>query len=460
MQIDLQYNNINISKKLNILHIAIACILLLYALDCVYFVFKFSLGYGFPVSEYGDPNDIFADLFKIAFAIKGFSGDFLKSEAFSHFNNIYKIFAAHDVYKTMEEWTPGYHTIDWMPPVLLLAPAVTAFFLKIGAPTQFILFIYISVLYLLALYVLYFCCSLGKVKFPFLLSLIVIIVAMPTIIAIIRGNFNAAYTCIGIIAFSITISLKNEFRFLPSFLLAMSIGARPTAIIFLALPVLLYGINRKTISIIIYTSILSVTVTVLCWLFLKYIANHNWNIPDFLSALKVHNDIYISKGLGNTHNLSLRGLIFVIFQNSTPGVRTYIFYICCLFLTSIIFAVTMIRKYNTDIYIFLLCSFYALCNGSFFIYHNLIFLAPLYLYYIKREQNNIKNSFDLKLTAFISIVLLSPNSFLFNSPVAFDRFLLLFSIVIFTIRSLFYKTKEYNIQEIIFRNLRKIMIKN
>jgi hypothetical protein len=83
MQIDLQYRKLHINKELNILHIAICCILLFYSLDCIYFVFRFSLRYGLPATEYGDPNDIFADLFRMAFAIKGISNDFFQSEASS-----------------------------------------------------------------------------------------------------------------------------------------------------------------------------------------------------------------------------------------------------------------------------------------------------------------------------------------------------------------------------------------
>jgi hypothetical protein len=168
---------------------------------------------------------------------------------------------------------------------------------------------------------------------------------------------------------------------------------RPTAIIFFILPILLYGINRKTVSNIIYISIMTVIITLLCWLFLKFYAHFNWNIKDFIAAFKLHKHIYISTGLANSHNLSLRGLIFDVFQSSEPRMRSYLFYGCCLITASMIFIITIIRKYNTDIYVFLLCSFYALCNESFFIYHNLVFLAPLYLYYIKKEQGNINNNY-------------------------------------------------------------------
>jgi hypothetical protein len=222
--------------------------------------------------------------------------------------------------------------------------------------------------------------------------------------------------------------------------LAMSIGSRPTAIIFLLLPILLYGISRNTISVIIYICILSVIVTLLCWLFLKFYAHYDWNIYDFITALKLHKYIFISTGIENFRNLSFRGLIFDIFQSSDPKTRSYIFYSCCLITTIIIFVITKVRKYNTDIYVFLLCSLYALCNESFFIYHNLVFLAPLYLYYIKNEQKNVNNYFDLRFIVFISIILLSPNSFIFNSPVIFDRYLLIFGITIFFIRSIFCNT--------------------
>jgi hypothetical protein len=222
---------------------------------------------------------------------------------------------------------------------------------------------------------------------------------------------------------------------LPGFLLAISIGIRPTTIIFLTLPILLYGINRKTISNIIYIIIMTVIITLLCWLFLKFYAHFDWNIKDFVAALKIHKHMFISTGFGNSHNLSLRGLIFDIFQSSEPRMRSYIFYGCCVITASMIFIITKIRKYNADIYVFLLCAFYALYNESFFPYYNLVFLAPLYLYYIKKEQGNINNNFDLKFIVFISIILLSPNSFIFNSPTIFDRYLLLLSIGIFFIRS-------------------------
>jgi hypothetical protein len=434
MRVGLQYKNFHINKDLNMLHIAICCILLLYSIDCIYFVFRLSLRYGFPATEYGDPNDLFADLFKIAFSFKGIIGDFFKSNAFLQFDDIYKTYPY--TYKTLAEWTPEYHSISWFPPVFLFAPAIAAFLFTIGASSKLVILIYTLFLLLLALYTLYYCCKLGNIKFPFILSLVLIAVVMPTIYTILRGNFNAAYTCIGIIAFSIAISLENKFRFYPSFLLAMSIGARPTAVIFLILPMLLYGINRKTINIIVYTSILSVIVTLLCWLFLKYCACYNWNISDFFTTLKIHKDIFISKGLGNTHNLSLRGFIFDIFQNCSPRARSYIFYSCILILASIIFTITKIRKYDSDIYVFLLCSFYALYNESFFIYHNLIFLAPLYLYYIKKEHERVHDYFNFRLIVFVSIILLSPNSFVFNSPTILDRYLLIMSIIIFLIRSL------------------------
>jgi hypothetical protein len=444
MKFDLQYGKLHINKELNILHIAICCILFFYFLDCVYFVFRFSLRYGLPASEYGDPNDIFADLFRIAFAVKGITHDFLKSEAFLQLDEIYKMFAAHDAYKTMTEWTPGYHSTDWFPPVFLFAPAVAAFLLKIGISTKIIILLYIAVLFLLVLSTLYCCCRLARIKFPIIVSLFLVGFAMPTINAILRGNFNAAYTCIGIIAFCISTSLENKFRFFPCLLLAIAIGARPTAIIFLLLPILLYGINHTTIRTIIHICILSAIITLLSWLFFKFYAHYDWNIKNFIAALKIHKHIYITTGLGNAHNLSLRGLIFDIFQGSDPRTRSYIFYSCCLLTAAITFVITKIRKYNTDIYVFLLCSLYALCNESFFIYHNLIFLAPLYLYYIKNEQKNVNNQFDLKLIVFISIILLSPNSFILNSPVIFDRYLLLLGIVIFFIRSVFYNNSKKN----------------
>jgi hypothetical protein len=447
MKIDLQYKNLHINKELNILHIAICCILLFYSLDCIYFVFRFSLGYGFPASEYGNPDDVFADLFKVAFSIKGISNDFLKSEAFSQLDEIYKIFAGYG-YKTMAEWTPdsGYQSTDWMPPVYLFAPAVAVFLLKTGASTKIVLLIYILVLYLLILFTQYYCCRLAEIKFPIILSFLLAGFAMPTIHAIFRGNFNAAYACIGITAFCITTSLENKFRFFPSFLLAISIGIRPTTIIFLMLPILLYGINRKTVRNIVYTSIITIIVTLLCWIFIKFYAHYDWNIKNFIAALKLHKHIFISTGLENFRNLSLRGLIFDIFQNSDPRTRSYIFYSSCLITAAIIFIITNIRKYNADIYVFLLCTFYVLYNESSFIYYNLVFLAPLYLCYIKEEQGNINNNFDSKFIVFISSILLSPNSFIFNSPVIFDRYILMLGIFIFFIRSIFHSTihKEYN----------------
>jgi hypothetical protein len=209
MKIDLQYKNLHINKEFNILHIAICCILLFYSLDCIYFVFRFSLGYGFPASEYGDPNDIFGDLFQGAFAIKGIFNDFFKSEAFSQLDEIYKMFAVHSGYKSMAEWTSGYHSINWLLPAGFIIPALAALLLKNGISPQLIVILYISILFIVTLYGIYYCCRLGKIKFPIILSFLLVGVALPTIHAILRGNFNAAFTCTGIIIFCIAASLEN-----------------------------------------------------------------------------------------------------------------------------------------------------------------------------------------------------------------------------------------------------------
>ena len=415
-------------------------------LNMLYCTMGYEFGFG-PMTFLSGPEDRFADILKLSLSFRSVTLGVDKTESFQTWKPIYQGYYEHPVYGGKENLAIGELTHFHHPPLSILIFLLCGIFIvQTGSPPLMLLLFFC--IYLLEVWTMIW---IGIPRPKRTLGLILAIwflclASYPALVTFGRANYvNAGLTTIPIVAFLIATFAQKQASLASLLALALAVNIHPNAIIFLlALPLAL-GIRRA-----IKPSMQFIAFA-LALFGASYFSAHklypDYTIANFRKGVAIYGNVYISGGAGIRNGSSLFGLVRVLNHGLHLGISfpvemgvfyvlaTFIFVLACaaVWRASVRRAIGsehqstekqtdkgyrggLINESNQwplPLVPFFLVSFYCILSPIFADYHLLVFVAPLVLAYLERDEA-AKRSQLLTVVAIASVLMLSPKNYLFQ----------------------------------------------
>ena len=449
-----------ISADQYLLIVVLSLIVLSYA-NLLFSTLMYEFGYGAGFSSpLAGPGDRLADLVKLSFSYRPFvSGVELKT--FQTWPDIFKNYFFYPIYGGKEALAAGQVITHFhLPPLQTLIFIACA---SLISHTQSV-FVGIATFYGLYLVTIQRALLVGipaekRTTGVSLATWFIAVLSYPALLVFSRGNIQSGITSLLIIAFMLSLFLRNRVETAALLSLAIAVNIRPNAVIFaLAIPLVL-GLEQSFKPMLYFGALAS-------GIFASSYFVTNWLYPDytlstFLQGLAVYKKLYVVGSMGDGANSSLWALL-KNYGTISANVENRIALITLLFaiLLAALFwglrhlshwmivapvvliilyaqfvAITGHRQYFSVAYIvfsvllaavagwglwfcpkrtlvapFVLTALYCLFCPVFADYHLLVFLGPvLLLYFNPREWAD--NSRPMAAIALASILVLSPKNY-------------------------------------------------
>ena len=372
------------------------------ALNSIFNSISAEFGRNYPYSTFlYNPNDLFADYFKFIFSYPGWENikidrnyetllDYLLNNPFRgkiEFNELTNLH---------------------VPPLTTLFCLLNVWVMKNISP----IILYSILIFTYAFLVNQLTSKVCKLKLDGIFLMVSFLISYPTIFFITRGNIYAGINGLLLICYIFFLNI-NKTKTVPMLLLSIAVNLRPNAIIF-ALGMLIKKFNIHYYDFIKFTILTSGIF--LASLYLSHILYPDYNVSNFLSALKIYYQKYAIGNNGLAFGSSILGLEKILFNFRYISFFEIFNFFTGAILTIIAVYLLHVNRISNAAYFFLLSAIYALFSGVFADYHLLIFFAPIILLYnsppVKLESIKL-NPYQDQIIFLASLLLLIPKNYFY-----------------------------------------------
>lgn len=387
--------------------IALGLLLVLVGANSTFNVAASWLGYGLPYTTFlPPPGDAFADYFKFVLSYPG--------GATIRFGNLLGL---HDLIRQYQTANP-YHGVEALTGTSLtrlhVTPLTTCFSLlnlkAMTAVDPVALFIGLNLALLC-----HWCAivsQFARSRREALVWVAVAVVAYPTLMMVARGNLFAGVTAV-CVAHAMLLALRERSLPTSAMVLAIAIGLRPNAVVFVV-PFLALTAERRwrTLAMVVAWGMATTCAALLC----AHLWYPEYTPTTFLAGLARYYQLYVVGNDGLAFGSSLYGGMKLLF-GYRPGLATAAGLVALSVLAVAVRLRTM-RGLRDSTLIFLVCAAYCLGSTVFADYHLIVFvLVPMTIAAESRERE-IDAQDWIAMTA--SCLILAPKNYLYVDGVSWQ----------------------------------------